>query len=191
MKRANLTNNRAKRKNNLAKRRSEKRAAKRQWLPVSGQGELLEPPRPAPRQRRPLPTRMLQWLGQKLVGPPRATHKDRHLLVALVITSLIAGLLLLLNLDRSIHRVAGARIGPGVSLHGWPLIYLQRTVKPESVLIAGRANDWPWPTSVNETRSYDWQNAGLNCAIALLTLVLVYWTTRWSVLRYDRWKASW
>lgn len=122
--------------------------------------------------------------------PPRA---DRHVLVALTLASLVAGLLFVINCDRMTNaQAANAAKEGGVSLHGWPLIYLER--KYESLaayLVATHDNDWPFQAVPGEIRIMNYRNLVLDIVIGLAIVVASYFVIRWVVFRYDRWKQTW
>ena len=114
--------------------------------------------------------------------------KDRHKLVALVLASLIAGLLGIINLDRVTHANTEG-IGSGGSRHGWPLIYLKRELEVQPMIfIGGRTHSWPLPPIDGETRELSIANLALDTVICLLAVLIVYFIISTAVWRYDKWK---
>jgi hypothetical protein len=125
--------------------------------------------------------------GEKapLFAPP---PKDRHKLVALVMASLVAGLLGVINLDRVTH-ASNENISSGGSHHGWPLVYLKRELKVQPMIfISGRTHSWPLPAIEGETRDFSMANLGADVLICLLAVLIVYFIISTVVWRYDKWK---
>jgi len=124
-------------------------------------------------------------------GKRRRPPKDRHVLFAMVMASLVAGLLFVIGTDRATNLKQAREIGRGASLHGWPLVYLQREFKNVTVYLeSDNTNDFPIPFDSAETRQWNWGNLVLDLLAAALIVGLWYLLMRWMVLRYDRWKNS-
>ena len=127
-----------------------------------------------------------------LLGKTRKPREDRHILVALTMASLIAGLLFVINFDRSTHSATAQEMGKGTSLHGWPFIYLHREFESlPAYLIATRISEWPIPAVKGETRNMNYVNLGLDILIGSIVVVLSYFVFRTIVFRYDQWKKTW
>ncbi len=127
-----------------------------------------------------------------LLGKSNPPREDRHRPVALTLACLVAGLLLLINLDRMTNARAAAAEGGGVSLHGWPLIYLERRYESlPAYLIATNDQDWPFPAAAGEIREMNYQNLCLDFLIGTTIVLLSYFMIQWIVYRYDRWKKTW
>lgn len=128
------------------------------------------------------------FVFQKRRRPP----EDRHVLFAMVMASLVAGLLFVIGTDRATNFRQAREIGRGASLHGWPLVYLQREFKNVQVYLeSDNKNEFPIPFDAAETRDWNWVNLTLDLISAALIVYLWYQLMRWVVLRYDRWKESW
>lgn len=123
---------------------------------------------------------------------PRQPRSDRHVLVALTMSSLIAGLLLVINCDRATNAAAATELGGGASLHGWPFHYLQREFRsfPE-YLMAKKINNWPLPVDPAEFRTMNYQNLLMNIVCCGGIVLVSYFLIRRIVWRYDQWKQSW
>ncbi len=107
--------------------------------------------------------------------------------MALTLASLVAGLMMVINLDRVTH--VAAEMGPGGSRHGWPWIYLKRELaEPPALLIEGRTFSWPWPAVKGEIREWDYPNLLGDMLICLLISVVTYWIVKALVARYDNWQ---
>jgi hypothetical protein len=127
-----------------------------------------------------------------LLGKTRPPQRDRHKWVALTLASLIAGLLLLINCDRVTNAQAAAAQGGDVSLHGWPLVYLERRYESlPAYLIAKNDCDWPFPPVEGEIREMNYRNLLLDVLISVSIVLVCYVFIRWIVFRYDRWKKTW
>ena len=126
-----------------------------------------------------------------LLGKRRTPPEDRHQLIALTLASLVAGLLLLVNCDRQTNVRAAAAQGGDVSLHGWPLVYLQRRYESlPAYLIAANENDWPLPAVPGEIREFNYPNLLLDVLISAAIVLACYFVIRWLVYWYDRRKPS-
>jgi hypothetical protein len=127
-----------------------------------------------------------------LLGKARKPRDDRHVLVALTIASLVAGLLFVINFDRTTHSAAALEMGKGTSLHGWPFIYLHREFESlPAYLIATRISEWPIPAVDGETRTMNYQNLALDILCCGVIVILSYFVVRYIVFRYDQWKKTW
>ena len=125
-------------------------------------------------------------------GNRRRPPKDRHVLFAMVMASLVAGLLFVIGTDRATNLKEAREIGRGASLHGWPLVYLQREFKNVTVYLeSDNTNDFPIPFDSAETRQWNWGNLVLDLLAAALIVWLWYLLMRFMVFRYDQWKSSW
>lgn len=127
-----------------------------------------------------------------LLGKARKPREDRHILVALTMASLVAGLLFVINFDRSTNAAAARQMGMGTSLHGWPFIYLTREFETlPAYLIATRSEEWPIPTVAGETRTMNYQKLLLDVLCCGVIVVLSYFVVKKVVFRYDQWKKTW
>ena len=106
-------------------------------------------------------------------GPDRAHH------LALMIAFLFAGILTLINTDRTLYKASSEKIGPRVSQHGWPMVYLKREgEKPAEMLIKKVPYDWPYPAVDGESREFSWLGLSVDVLVALIIVITVYWCTR-------------
>ncbi|MDB2686647.1 hypothetical protein N9Y42_05500 [Mariniblastus sp.] len=128
------------------------------------------PPKPYGGRRH----RFLKWmLTEREHGPDRAHH------LGLMIAFLFAGILALLNTDRTLHKTSSGKIGPRVSQHGWPMVYLAREgPKPAELLRNEPIYDWPYPVVEGEDRRLSWFALSVDVLIASLIVIAVYWCTR-------------
>jgi hypothetical protein len=120
-------------------------------------------------------------------------REDRHHLVALVMASLVAGLMLIANLDRATHvsSLTQPQRIVSTSLHGWPLVYLKRELaEPPVVYYPKRLYAWPWPAVEGELRTWKAGNAFGDVGLGLAAVVGAYCLISASVKRYDRWKKT-
>jgi len=102
--------------------------------------------------------RWLKWLLSRREHGPERAHR-----LALAMSFLFAGILTLLSTDRTLHKSSSEKIGPQVSQHGWPMVYLKREVtEPLELLRKDIKYDWPYPAV----------EGGLAIVIA------IYWCTR-------------
>ena len=126
--------------------------------------------------------------------PPLHQRDDRHVLIAMTLASLVAGLLAIVNLDRATH--AGS-LGKeerllSTSRHGWPLVYLERNLKEKPQFYFGkRLYSWPVPAVEGEQRRWNFANLIENMAIGLAITLGAYLLISFSVKKYDQWKTSW
>jgi predicted secreted protein len=131
-------------------------------------------------------------LGSIVHGKRRRPPENRHVLFALVMASLVAGVLFVIGTDRATNLNRAREIGRGASLHGWPRVYLQREFKSVQLYLeSDNRNEFPVPFDPSETRQWNWSNLFFDLMIAALIIFLWYQVMRWMVLRYDLWKKSW
>ena len=124
--------------------------------------------------------------------PPLHQRDDRHLLIAMTLASLVAGLLAIVNLDRATH--AGSLVKEerlvSTSRHGWPLVYLERNLKEKPQFYFGkRLYSWPVPAVEGEQRRWNFANLIGNMAIGLAITLGAYLLISFSVKKYDQWKT--
>ncbi len=135
--------------------------------------------------------RVAAWEAS-LLGKARKPRDDRHVLVAMTMASLVAGLLFVINFDRTTHAAAALKLGKGTSLHGWPFIYLHREFESlPAYLIATRINEWPIPVAPGETRTINYLNLSLDVLFCGVLVLLCFYLVRSTVFRYDQWKKTW
>ena len=125
--------------------------------------------------------------------PPLHQRDDRHVLIAMTLASLVAGLLAIVNLDRATH--AGSLVKEerlvSTSRHGWPLVYLERNLKEKPQFYFGkRLYSWPVPAVEGEQRRWNFANLIGNMAIGLAITLGAYLLISFSVKKYDQWKTS-
>ena len=109
--------------------------------------------------------------------PPLHQRDDRHVLIAMTLASLVAGLLAIVNLDRATH--AGSLVKEerlvSTSRHGWPLVYLERNLKEKPQFYFGkRLYSWPVPAVEGEQRRWNFANLIGNMAIGLAITLGAY-----------------
>lgn len=127
-----------------------------------------------------------------VLGKRRQPPENRHVLFALVMASLVAGLLFIIGTDRATNLEQAREIGRGASLHGWPLVYLQREFKDvQAYLESSNRNEFPIPFDSSESRQWNLGNLILDLVTYVLIIFLWYQLMRWIVMRYDLWKKSW
>ena len=120
-------------------------------------------------------------------GIQKQPRQDRYKLVALVMASLVAGLLLMINFDRVTH--ASRELELGESRHGFPLVYLTRQLEDApAIFIRGRTYSWPWPPVKGEIRQWSYENLALDFLFGSAAVLIVYFVLRAIVFRYDKWK---
>jgi hypothetical protein len=119
--------------------------------------------------------RWMNWLLQERQQGPDLGHR-----IALVLSFLVAGILALVNFDRTLHQASSTEIGYQASQHGWPFVYLTRQfdeTTPNHIREV-RKSDWPFPAVAGEARSITWPNLVADFLIAATIIGAVYWTTR-------------
>ena len=117
--------------------------------------------------------RFLKWmLTEREHGPDRAHH------IALMLAFLFAGILALLNTDRTLHKTSSEKIGSQVSQHGWPMVYLSRQGPKPELFRRKVLYDWPFPAVEGESRSLSWFALSVDVLVASLIVIAVYWCTR-------------
>ena len=118
--------------------------------------------------------RLMKWLLTKREhGPDRAHY------IGLMIAFLFAGILAMLSTDRTLHKMSSEKIGPRVSQHGWPMVYLTREgEKPAEMLIKKKPYDWPYPAVDGESRKFSWFAFSVDVLVAMFIVIAVYWCTR-------------
>ena len=131
-------------------------------------------------------------LEDSLLGKTTTLKENRHVKIALAMASLTAGLLLVINFDRSTNAAAATRDGGGTSFHGWPAVYLERRHESLSAyLMAHKINPWPYPVQESEVRQLNYTNLWIDIAVGCLIVAASYVLFRFAVLRYDNWKKTW
>jgi hypothetical protein len=114
-------------------------------------------------------------------------RSDRHKFVALVMASLVAGLLLVVNFDRVTNVDNVTQLG--ASHHGLPFVYLKRQLANEPMIfIHGRTYSWPFPPVKGEIREWSYQNLAVDALILIAAVLVTYWLFSAIIFRYDRWR---
>ena len=122
----------------------------------------------------------------------RRLEENRHVLIALVMASLVAGLLFLINLDRVTHASASRQKEVGTSFHGWPRVYLERRFESlPAFLRHTRIYDWPYPAVEGEIRHMNYTNLAIDILCGLAVVLLSFLGVRAAVYRYETWKKTW
>lgn len=118
-------------------------------------------------------------------GGVRAIRSDRAELIALAFASLIAGFLVIVNLDRLTH--VSSELAEGESRHGWPWVYLTRNfIKIPSIYYPSEIYAWPYPPAHNESRHFVWQHLIFNFAVCGAIVIASYFFICRLVRFYDR-----
>lgn len=144
-----------------------------------------------PRKKSKRKTRIAERDRQRLLeSQPVAAQRprsDRHQLIALAMSSLICGLMLIVNLDRVTH--AGADLTIGESRHGWPWVYLTRTLAeiPE-IYLPRRLYNWPYPAVATEVRQWNGYHLASDLFVVSIVTVASYYLISGLIWRYDRWR---
>ena len=151
-------------------------------MPASKQKKKLDADRRARREK----TRQQSQLNQQ----PLHQRDDRHTLIAMTLASLVAGLLMIVNLDRSTHATSLSKEERLVqtSRHGWPLVYLERDLmqKPQ-FFFRKRLYSWPWPAVKGEQRRWNWGNLAGDAGIAVAIVTAAFAMISFVVRKYDQW----
>ena len=137
--------------------------------------------------------RELKRLTQEQAAQPLHQREDRNVLVAMTLASLVAGLLAIVNLDRATHASSLSKEQrlASTSLHGWPLVYLERDVAEKPTFyFSKRLYSWPIPAVDGEQRRWKVGNLIGDIGLALSITVAAYALISFVVKRYDRWKSS-
>ncbi len=109
---------------------------------------------------------------------------DKSRLISLLVAALVAGLVVLVNLDRQTLDL-GITDMPA-SQHGWPLVYLLRqpveapTAEPMGTAIPSR---WPWPIDETEVRTFSSTNLTTDIIVGAAIIGIVYMMTH-TVMRH-------
>jgi len=118
--------------------------------------------------------RFLKWMLTE-----RKHSADRAHYIGLMMAFLFAGILALLNTDRTLHKMSSEKMGPRVSQHGWPMVYLSRFgPEPDKLLRKEAFFDWPYPAVDGELRKFSWVALTVDLLTASLIVIAVYWCTR-------------
>jgi hypothetical protein len=125
----------------------------------------------------------------------QALHQrdDRHVLVAMTLASLVAGLLAIVNLDRTTHADSLTKEERvlSTSRHGWPLVYLERDLEEKPQFFhSKRLYPWPVPAVEGEQRRWNFGNLVGDLALGFAITVGSYALISFLVRRYDQWKKS-
>ena len=103
---------------------------------------------------------------------------DNSRLISLLISALVAGFVVLINLDRQAADLGVSDIP--VSQHGWPLVYLLRqrveapAAGPTAIAIPSR---WPWPIDETEVRTFSSTNLTTDIIVGAAIIGIVYMMT--------------
>lgn len=131
-----------------------------------------------------------QGLGQEteyLSSSPRKVRSDRHQAIGLALASLVAGFLLIINLDRSIHQ--SSQLADGESRHGWPAVYLTRKfINVPAIYDPHEIYAWPYPPVYNESRELVRLNLLWNFLVGGGIVVGSYHLISRTIRRYDHWR---
>lgn len=118
-------------------------------------------------------------------GGVRKIRSDRAELIALAFASLIAGFLVIINLDRLTH--VSVDLPEGESRHGWPSVYLTRNfINVPAIYYPSEIYAWPFPPAYNEARRFVWQNLLINIAVCGAIVGASYFFLCRIVRIYDR-----
>lgn len=127
----------------------------------------------------------------RTASQPLHQRDDRHVLIAMTLASLVAGLLAIVNLDRATH--AGSLTHDerllSTSRHGWPLVYLERGLQEKPKLFfSRRLYSWPFPAVTGEQRRWNLANLVGNLGICIAITLGSFWLISFAVRKYDAWK---
>lgn len=116
----------------------------------------------------------MKWLLTKREHGPNRAHQ-----LALMMACVFAGILALINTDRTLHKASSEKIGPSVSQHGWPMVYLNRQGEdPLPMLRKEPGYDWPYPAVEGEIRKLSWPALVVDLLVSLSIVVAIYWCVR-------------
>ena len=116
----------------------------------------------------------MKWLLTKREHGPNRAHQ-----LALMMACIFAGILALINTDRTLHKASSEKIGPNVSQHGWPMVYLHRQGEaPLPMLKKKRGYDWPYPAVEGEARTLSWLALLVDLLLLVASVTAVYWCVR-------------
>ena len=147
--------------------------------------------REAERKGRRERARRERELAAQAASQPLHQRDDRHVLIAMTLASLVAGLLAIVNLDRATH--AGSLTNEerllSTSHHGWPLVYLERDLEEKPKLFfSKRLYSWPIPAVTGEQRRWNVANLIGNIGICIAITLGSFWLISFAVRKYDAWK---
>ena len=108
-------------------------------------------------------------------GPLFFSRRDKF--VALIVSSLVAGLIVLANTDRHSSQPGIELVG--ASQHGWPLIYLYRQHRDPAM--AARPFRWPLPRVNDEARNFSATNLITNVMVGVCIVGITYMLTNFAV----------
>ncbi len=105
----------------------------------------------------------------------------------MALACLVAGILALFNLDRTLHLPQSHEISFNASQHGWPMIYLQREFDPAipNHVRLERTHDWPWPAVKGETRQWNLTGLLVNSFVSAVLILSVFLIVRATVKRFS------
>ena len=130
-----------------------------------------------PKATRPHATRrhrLMKWLLTKREHGPDRIHQ-----LSLMLACVVAGILALLNTDRMLHTTSSKQLGPNVSQHGWPMVYLNRQgPAPLPMLRKEPGYAWPYPAVKDETRTWSWVALLTDLVVALVFVAATYWVVQ-------------
>ena len=126
--------------------------------------------------------------GRTLVSR-RPIDPGRNRKIALVLSSLVLGLLVLFNLDRNVNQSTASQLSYNASLHGWPMVYLQREFEEDLPNYARhlRSYDWPFPPVEGEVRTWRATGVIVDLTAVVIIVTIIYWFIRQAVGNFDHW----
>ena len=118
--------------------------------------------------------RFMKWLLTKREHGPNRAHQ-----LALMMACIFAGILALINTDRTLHKASSEKLGPNMSQHGWPMVYLKRQGEPPLPMLKKKPGyDWPYPVVEGEVRTLSWAALLVDLLVMLAIVIAVYWCVR-------------
>lgn len=118
--------------------------------------------------------RFMKWLLTKREHGPNRAHQ-----LALLMACVFAGILALINTDRTLHKASSEKLGPNVSQHGWPMVYLNRQGEAPLPMLKKKSRyDWPYPAVEGEKRTLSWTALLVDLSVMLAIVIAVYWCVR-------------